>query len=354
MNEHDSPWALGFRQPAEWGPHRAVWLAWPADSTEWGEQLEEVRAEVGELIRTIADDGHGELIKLLVRSEVDEPSARDALENIPSELHLRVPYGDIWLRDTAPIFVRGSTGLGSVRFCFNGWGGKFDLPGDQDVAPYIQSKVSEASHHWSSTLTVEGGALEVDGEGTLLTTQPCLLGTNRNPGWLKKQIEEQLRDFLGVDTIVWLGKGLINDHTDGHIDTLARFIAPGKVVCMRPSGPDDPNREALESIRSTLEQTKDAQGRSLEVASIVSPGEVRGVDGKLLPASYVNFYISNTKVVVPTYGSIHDQSAVSELQKLFPKRAVVGCSARVLLEGGGAFHCITQQEPSCQTTTKLQ
>jgi agmatine deiminase len=255
-----------------------------------------------------------------------------------------IPFGDIWLRDTAPIFLLGASGAARAAcFAFNGWGGKYVLPYDDGVATRIAA-VSGA-RATVSRYVLEGGSVEADGEGTLLTTRQCLLHPNRNPGLAQAAVEASLREALGVEKVLWLTEGLMNDHTDGHIDTVARFVAPGAVVCMDVSGDDDPNARVLEVIGRELEQMTDARGRRLTVVRVPSPGRIVGRDGAVMPASYVNFYIGNRAVVVPTYGSPYDEEAVESIARLFPTRLTVGIDARSILSGGGAFHCITQQQP---------
>jgi agmatine deiminase len=193
-------------------------------------------------------------------------------------------------------------------------------------------------------LVLEGGAIEVDGEGTCLTTRQCVLNANRNPGLDEAAASRKLREGLAVEQVVWIERGLANDHTDGHIDTLARFVAPGVVACMEPRG-GDPNADVLREILTALRAAKDACGRHLEIVTVPSPGAVVSADGRLMPASYLNFYISNSAVVVPTYASDADSEAVERISRCFAGRSVVGVSALAILTGGGAFHCITQQEP---------
>lgn len=336
-----------FRQPAEWDPHAACWVAWPSHAELWGDALAEVRAAFVKLCRAIADpdaDGRarGERLEVLVLDERGEAKAAGALAGLPVRFH-RIPFGDIWLRDTAPIFVVGEDGgVAAARFLFNGWGGRYDLPGDETVGDAIAEAAGTPVRRHG--LVLEGGAVEVDGEGTLLTTRQCLENPNRNPAFDREATERVLAAALGAEAVIWLDRGLENDHTDGHVDTLARFVAPGRVVCMAPSE-GDPNAGALEAVRRDLASAVDAKGRALEVVAIPSPGRVRGDDGKALPASYVNFYVANTAVVVPQYGKETDAEAVDALAGCFPGRHVVGVDARAILAGGGAFHCITQPQP---------
>jgi agmatine deiminase len=256
----------------------------------------------------------------------------------------RVTFGDIWLRDTGPTFTLGSDGaLGAVRFRFNGWGSKYELDGDVEVGGRVAALAGAPERRVE--LTFEGGGLEVDGEGTCLTTRQCVLNANRNATLDEARAAEILGGALGAERVVWIDRGLLNDHTDGHVDTLARFVAPGVVACMEARTQDDPNRDVLVSIVETLKRAVDARGRRLEVITVPSPGAVLARDGKVLPASYLNFYIANAAVLVPTYQSTYDDEAVSILERCFPGRTVAGSPARSILTGGGAFHCITQQEP---------
>jgi agmatine deiminase len=334
-----TPQEQGFFQPAEWMPHAACWVAWPSDAALWLENLEPARFAWTKMARAIAS---GERVEVLVPDGENELLARAALARVDARFH-RMPYGDIWLRDTAPIFVRKLTGeVASSRFGFNGWGGKYVLPHDAEVSARIA--VLAGLREFATPWILEGGSIDVDGEGTCLTTRQCLLNQNRNPQLDALGIQEGLQEQLGVTHTIWLGDGLLNDHTDGHVDNIARFVHTGVVVCMRPSGSDDPNREALEAIARELSQARDAKGRKLDVVRIPSPGLVEGENGPV-PASYANFYIGNRAVVVPAYGTRYDDEAARMIGELFPGRSVVPVDAKAILTGGGAFHCITQQVP---------
>lgn len=333
-----------LHQPAEWERHSSCWLAWPSHGHLWQDNLAPAQAEWASLCVAIAEEG-GEALDILVQDDAAEAEARKALAPVLAQvLCHRVPVGDIWLRDTAPIFVRDdSDRLQAACFHFNGWGGKYVLPDDDRVAERVAalSGLPRLDHGW----ILEGGSVEVDGEGTLLTTRQCLLNPNRNPGMDQAQIEAALREGLGAEKVLWLDEGLLNDHTDGHIDTLARFTAPGVVVCMEATDPGDPNAATLDRLAAGLAAMTDARGRRIQVVRIPSPGVVLDEEGEFMPASYVNFYIGNATVVVPTYGTPNDEAAVAALAPLFPGRRVLGRSARAILSGGGAFHCITQQQP---------
>jgi agmatine deiminase len=334
-----------WRQPAEWTPHEATWLAWPAHADLWGEKLAPAQRAFVSLCEGIASGPAAtrEALRVLVRDAEAEAAARAALGHLALRLH-RVPYGDIWLRDTAPIFVVDPAGaVAATVFSFNGWGGKYMLPGDEGVARAIAGLSSATARVFPWVL--EGGSVEVDGEGTALTTRQCLLNENRNPEMGEGAIERGLAEALGAERVLWLDEGLVNDHTDGHVDTLVRFVAPGVVVAMEPTTADDPNRDVLFRILADLRAMRDAAGRPLEVVTIPSPGRILDEEGRIMPASYVNFYIANHAVVVPTYGAPADDAAVARLAGLFPSRRTAGVDARAVLSGGGAFHCITQQVP---------
>jgi agmatine deiminase len=335
-----APRDAGFHLPAEWAPHAATWVAWPSHGDLWRENLEPARASFVRLVSAISE---GETAEVLVPDEAQEALARQSLPENNVRLH-RVPFGDIWLRDTAPLFLVGAAGAcASVRFGFNGWGGKYLLEGDERVAERIAAISGHRS--FESPFVLEGGAVDVDGEGTLLTTRQCMLNPNRNGMIDEADVEKVLRRSLGVDQVLWLTSGLLNDHTDGHVDTLVRFVRPGLVVAMEARAADDPNRDTLRALAREAALFRDARGRKLDVVSIPSPGRVVDRDRQVMPASYVNFYLTNASVVVPCYGSPWDDEAVEQIGRLFPDRRALGIDARALLTGGGALHCITQQQP---------
>ena len=342
-----------FSQPGEWAHHDAVWTAWPYLEDQWAEGLDAPRTQLARMMAAIADidpatgNPRGERIELLVR-EQDAADARARLGATPVRFH-HVPYGDVWLRDTGPIFITRDTPTGAVaaaRFRFDGWGGKYVMDGDREVAAYVaRTTAATGVEDRPHDFVLEGGAVEPDGAGTLLTTRQCLLGGGRNPGADEATMTARLRDALGVDHVIWLDRGLANDHTDGHIDTLARFVAPGVVVCMEPV-PGDPNRDALAGILADLRAARTATGQRLEVFTVPSAGAVPDRTGMIMPASYMNFYIANTTVVVPTYDVAPDDAVLARLEPLFAGRRLVPVSCRDVVGGGGGFHCCTQQQPS--------
>jgi agmatine deiminase len=328
--------------PAEWALQKAIWTAWPADPNEWNGDLASPRRDVAGLVRALARSNR---VRLLVSGEEAEATARVELGGAAEIVPVR--YGDIWLRDTGPIFARGKGGVVALRFRTNGWGGKFELPGDDTVGDDIARLAGAPLRRFDFVL--EGGAVEHDGEGTILATRETLLNDNRN-GWTEADAEAALREAFRAKKIIWLERGLLNDHTDGHVDTVARFVGPGRVVCQSPAGPDDPNARVLDEIARALDAATDAAGRKLDVIRIPSPGLVVSDLGETVPASHVNFVIANGVVAVPVYGTPSAERAVEALQAVFPGRKVVGLPSRALLgsglAGGGSFHCITREEPA--------
>jgi len=334
--------ATAITVPAEWAPQRAIWTAWPASVSQWDGDLDSPRRDIAAMVLALSRTNR---VRLLVNGTEAEASAKAAI-GAAAEL-VPATYGDVWLRDTGPIFAATPEGRVALRFKTNGWGGRFDLPDDATVGEDIARLAGIATRHFDFVL--EGGAVDRDGEGTILTTRQTLLNPNRN-GWTKEVAEAALGEAFGARKVIWLDEGLKNDHTDGHIDNLARFVGPGKVVCQIPAGDDDPNAEILNAVAARLAGETDAEGRSLEVVTIPSPGLYRHARGGIAPASHLNFIIANGIVVVPVYGTASEGAALEALSAVFPDREVVGLPSRGLLgideAGGGSFHCITQQEPA--------
>lgn len=313
-------------------PHAACWTAFPSAEDLWEDDLAPAQAEVAAMVRAIAA---WERVELLCATDAAEAAARAALAGADVGFH-RFAFGDIWLRDTGPLFLSSAHGLAAAGFRFNGWGGKYDLPGDDGVAAFVAQAagVPLVRHDW----VLEGGAIEVDGDGLCVTTEACLLNPNRNPHMDRFEVESHLRRDLGIERVLWLGDGLANDHTDGHVDNLARLVAPGVLALPHASGTDDPNADAFADARAR------ARDFGLDIVTIPSPGRVE-VDGEVVPASHMNWYIANGTVVVPVYGTPFDDAAVAAVAALFPGRDCVGLRANHILTGGGSFHCITQQVP---------
>ena len=329
--------------PAEWSPHQAMWLGFPSHEDLWEDDLAPAQDEVAALARALAGPG-GERVRLMVAGDEADAAAKARLDGVRGVEIVRAQFGDIWLRDTGPIFIKEDGNTVAAAFRFNGWGGKYELEGDDTVAEQIAGAAGYVRKVHDFIL--EGGAIDSDGFGTCLTTGQCLLNRNRNPGWEAEDAEAALATALGVRKLLWLGDGLVNDHTDGHVDNLARFVAPGVVACPLSFGRDDPNAGAYDDAARRLASFKDARGANLQVARIPSPGRIPGEDGRSVPASHMNFIIANEAVIAPTYDDRAASFALDALKSLFPERTVIGLPARALLTGGGSFHCITQQEPA--------
>lgn len=332
--------------PAEWAEHRALWTCFPSAADLWEEDLGPAQAEVAAMIRALAargpDGAPGDAVKVLACGDEAVAVAHAVVGDVAQVI--AADFGDIWLRDTGPIFAHQNGRAVALRFAFNGWGGKYELDHDDMIGDVVAGAAGVPVRRHAFAL--EGGAVDQDGEGTILTTRQCLLNPNRNTGWTEAVAEAALREAFGARKVLWLDDGLLNDHTDGHIDNIARFVAPGVVACQSPSGPDDPNAAVLDEIARALAGMTDAAGRALDVRRIPSPGLVTDEDGEPVPASHMNFIIGNAAVVVPLYGTPSADAALRAIASLFPTRRVMGVSARAVLTGGGAFHCITQQEPA--------
>ena len=316
--------------PPEWAPQRALWVGWPRLEHEWSGLMGAARDEIEGFVRAAARF-------VPVRVAIgDEAAGADAARrglSAVAEL-VRVPTGDVWLRDTGPLFASDGTAL---CFRFNGWGGKYAMPGDEATAEAL-------AHHEDAEprlfeVVLEGGSVDLDGAGRVLTTRQCLLNPNRNGEFSEARAEAFLKEALGVSEVVWLGQGLHGDHTDGHVDNLARFVGPGRAVCQAASG-DDPHADVL------AEAEADLRAAGLDVVTVPSPGRITDADGEVLPASHMNFTITNGAVLLPVYEERAGASAAEALAAIFPGREVVALPARAILEGGGgAFHCMTREVP---------
>lgn len=328
--------------PAEWTPHRAMWVGWPSHADLWEDNLEPAQAEVEALVRALAGPGR-EQVKLMVGNDEALADAQARFADVAGVTVVAGRFGDIWLRDTGPIFGAGSAS--AQAFVFNGWGGKYDLPHDDEVADQIgeQTGVALTRHDF----ILEGGAVDHDGEGTVLTTRQCVLNPNRNTGWTEETAEAAFAQALGARKVLWLGDGLLNDHTDGHVDNLARFVAPGVVACPIAFGPKDPNAEVYDGAAEALAAMTDAAGRPIRVLRIPSPGLILDEDERPVPASHMNFLIADGAVIVPTYGDdMAARLACEALSTVFPDREIIPLTSIATLSGGGSFHCISQQEPA--------
>ncbi|WP_347302282.1 agmatine deiminase family protein [Croceibacterium sp. TMG7-5b_MA50] len=322
-----------WQMPPEWAPQDWLWIGFPHDPAEWPD-LAAAQVQLAAFASAVAESGQE--VRLLVRDAANEQRAR-ALTHGAVRLERR-EFGDVWLRDTGPLVLRDGGGrrLGQ-RFGFNGWGGKFLMAGDETIGAELAGDAGLPVR--TADWVLEGGAVDGDGTGLVVTTEQCLLNPNRNPHLSREEIENRLAADLGFDRVLWLGDGLLGDHTDGHVDNLARFVAPGRLALPQASAPDDPNRDVFADAR------RRAEAAGLEVLTVPSPGWM-GEGDQAEPASYMNFVICNRVVVVPTYGSPLDDSAVAAINAMFPDREAIGLWADAILGGGGSFHCASQQMPS--------
>ncbi len=323
------------RQPPEWALHESVWIGFPSHANLWEDDLSAAQAEVVAFADAVNAGGAGETVRL-VAANADAARTARAMAAPRIEI-VNQPFGDIWLRDTGPIIVSDGATRAARAFVFNGWGEKYRLEGDDDLALRL-ARHGGFGDARRCKYVLEGGAIDVDGTGLAVTTEQCVLNPNRNPDLSRAEIEARLHGDLGLDRILWLGDGLLNDHTDGHVDNLARFVGAGRIAIPEPVA-DDPNAAVYRDAADR------ARAFGLEVVLLPSPGLVER-DGEIVPASYMNFYIGNAAVVVPLYGAANDMTAVAAVQALFPDRRAIGLRADHVLTGGGSFHCISQQVPA--------
>jgi agmatine deiminase len=352
-----TPAELGFRQPAEWEPHRATWLAWPHHAEDWPGKLAAIGWVYTEIIRRLAPR---EQVCLLVATAAAEAAARQALAKASADLtkveFLRIPTDRAWMRDTAPSFVKSRDEVAVVDWEFNGWAKYPNFEKDNQVPLRIarhramRTFAPKAARDHDATgprgVVLEGGSIDLDGRGTMLTTEECLLSEiqERNPGLSRTALEAIFADYLGVRKVLWLGRGIAGDDTHGHVDDLARFVRPGLVVVANEPNPGDDNHLPLHENLERLRSMTDAEGRKLEVVTLPMPAPVV-FDGMRLPASYANFYIANGLVLVPTFNDTRDRTALGILSELFPDREVVGIHAVDLVWGLGTLHCMSHEEP---------
>jgi agmatine deiminase len=344
-----TPASLGFRMPAEWEPHAATWLAWPHKHESWPGNFGPIPQVWVEMVRALVPAEH---VNILVNDADAAAGVRAILRGAQiADSHVTlhvVRTDDAWARDHGPTFItrraHGRTELAVVDWLYNAWGGKYP-PWDHDDAVPRHIAARLGVQRFQPGIVLEGGSIDVNGRGTLLTTEACLLNPNRNPHLSREQIEQHLRDYLGVRTILWLGDGIVGDDTDGHIDDLARFVDPGTVIVVLESDRRDENYERLRANYERLRHMTDQDGNALRVVTLPMPAPIF-YEEQRLPASYANFYIANGVVLVPVFDDPNDPVALRTLAELFPDRRVVGIGARELVWGLGAFHCVTQQQPA--------
>lgn len=338
-----TPRSLGYRMPAEWEPHAATWLAWPHKEASWPGKFAPIPQLYAHLAKMIA---RFEPVNILAGDPLVMQQAQALVGNLPNVTFWDIPTNDAWVRDHGPTFLVGPKDQppALVDWGYNAWGGKYPPFDLDDVVPTTIGR-RQRRRIFEPGIIMEGGAIDVNGRGTVLTTEECLLNKNRNPNLSKAEVERYLCDYLNASNVLWLGRGIVGDDTDGHIDELARFVNPTTVVAPLEDDPSDENYQPLRENFERLQTMTDQDNRPLEVISLPIPQAVFYEDQRL-PACYCNFYIFNGGVVVPQFDDPADARVLDILRPLFPGREVIGLPARDLVWGLGAFHCITQQEPA--------
>ena len=346
-----TPASLGFRMPAEWEPHAATFIAWPHERSDWPRKWGPIPWVYGEVVRHLVA---GERVRILVDSASSEKSARQILKRAGVDLaqvdFIRQPTDRVWTRDYCPLYVKSGDEVALTNWKFNGWA-KYPNHKLDDAVPERIAKLQKR-RQWKPSVgkhrvVLEGGSIDVNGAGTLLTTEECLLSPiqARNPKLSKDDIERVLGEHLAVRKVLWLGEGIAGDDTHGHVDDLARFVDARTVVVAQEDDRGDANFAKLADARARLEKMTNADGEPLRVVPLPMPRPL-SLDGQRLPASYANFYIGNEKVLMPTFNDPADRIALDTLARLFPSRSIVGIHAVDLVWGLGTLHCMTQQEPA--------
>ncbi|HYD66696.1 agmatine deiminase family protein [Azospirillum sp.] len=341
-----TPAADGLRMPGEWEPHSRCWMAWPCRAETWAGEQGAADEEAFEAART----AYADVARAIARFEpvtmvCDPDDVAEASLTLGAGIQVvPLPISDSWIRDTGPSFVSDGQGrVAGVHWRFNAWGGNY--PGcakDQEVGRLVLEHLKLPCYE--APLVMEGGSFHVDGEGTLITTEQCLLNPNRNPHLSRAEIEAFLKDHVSVSTVIWLGEGYQDDETDGHIDEIACFVRPGVVMALTTDDPTDANFKAFQDNLDRLKRARDARGRELEVIEIRQPAR-RDRNGVRLTLSYTNLYIANGGVVMPAFEDFADDEAYRTVRRAFPDREVIQIPALDIVRGGGGIHCITQQQP---------
>jgi agmatine deiminase len=350
-----TPASLGYAMPAEWDKHEATWIGWPHNKTDWPDKIAAIQWVYGEIVRKIAES---EIVRILVNAAADQAKARDVLKrasaNLKNVQFFRYPTNRGWTRDFGPIFVRRNGSdprVAIARFRFNAWAKYPDWKKDDAIPPQLARKMKYEllpARIGSRDFVLEGGSIDVNGRGTVLTTEECLLDAKvqvRNPGFGRAEIETALKENLGVTNVVWLGKGIAGDDTHGHVDDLCRFVDARRVVLIRDKNSSDANYRPLEENWERIRDVRLEDGSKVEAIELPMPAPLH-FDGVRLPASYANFYITNGAVLVPTFNDPNDRVALGILSDLFPARTVSGIHAVDLVWGFGTLHCLTQQQPA--------
>jgi agmatine deiminase len=344
LSFRDSPLKRGYHMPAEWEEHEATWLSWPKDPTTFPASIiGKVESIYVEIIETLAS---GERVNILVNDVATESRVSSITKSTNNIVFYNIKSVDVWVRDYGPIFVKKNSGIvAATKWIFNAWGNKYDdLKRDDQTG--LDIAASTKLEVFKPGIVLEGGSIDTNGCGSLLTTKQCLLNENRNPTLSQQDITKYLNEYLGTSNIIWLESGIVGDDTDGHIDDLARFVNRNTIVCMVETDPSDPDHRALTRNYEILKNGRDQDGERFDLISIPMPRKkVQSEEEGRLPASYANFYIANSVVLVPTYSDRNDGIALEAIKSLFPNRKVIGIECSPLVFGFGSIHCVTQQQP---------
>lgn len=336
------PFEQGFSMPAEWAPHSATWMSWPFDEEMWHGHLTEVRAEYATFVKTIA---RFEPVHVLLRDAEARATAEAALKGVKDVTFHDIALDDVWMRDNGPIFVTNKKGdIRATNWEFNSWGQKYEWDQDNLVPPLVTKHLNMS--RYDIPVVMEGGSLEINGLGTCITTEQCLLTDTRNPTMGKVDLEKVLKDNLGFTQVIWLNLGLEGDHTDGHIDTITRFADENTILTSMTDDPFDINSGRMKHNLDILKAARNTKGEAFNVVELPLPAARMFLeDGTRLPATYANFYICNGAVIVPQYDDVNDKPALEVIRAAFPKHETIGIASRFIITGGGSFHCLTQQQP---------
>lgn len=345
-----TPAELGYYMPAEWRRHKSTWLTWPKDPLTWPDRVPQVQQIFLQMMAAVAPN---ESVDLLVDDAEAEAMVRASC-TFPGADHIKfhqIRTVDSWIRDYGPNFlINDKNKLAYNDWIFNAWGNKYaELKQDDSIPKILESEL--LIPRFEPGIVMEGGSIEVNGAGVVMTTEQCLLNPNRNPDLDRAGIENHLKNFLGVQKVLWLGEGIVGDDTDGHIDDIARFVSPTTIVCAMEEDPSDANYQLLQDNFKRLQKATDVNGSAFEILTLPMPGIIGAPNDsssrnlERLPASYANFYVANRKVLVPIFGHDNDVRALDTIQRLFPERRAVGINCEPLVWGMGTIHCVTQQQP---------
>jgi agmatine deiminase len=341
------PFELGYHMPAEWEKHDAVWLAWPHDPLTFPSRVKSVEETYTRMVKLLSES---ETVNLFVKNQSMKHKVihmfREAQINLETVRFFVFSYADVWFRDYGPTFLLNQQReLAMVHWVFNAWGEKYDTLLKDRVIPDVINQEMQLKL-FEPGIVLEGGSIDVNGKGTVLTTEQCLLNKNRNPQLSKSEIESYLKGYLGASNVVWLKNGIEGDDTNGHVDDIARFVNPNTIVCAYEDDTADENHAILKENHDLLQSAKDQEGKKFSVVKLPMPDPVCDDEEKRLPASYANFYIGNKVVLAPVFGHKTDELALSILRRQFPDRKVAGINSVDLVYGLGSIHCVTQQQPS--------